>query len=144
MARVKKPPLECNPWHLDGKILDEAPSDYMGFVYLLTSIETGRMYVGKKLFWSAARKMVNGKKKKIKVESDWKVYHSSCAEIQDLVKQNGALGWWRDIIHLAKTKGTLNYLEAREQMDRRVLENPAEYINGIISCKVHWSHVKLA
>jgi hypothetical protein len=59
------------------------------------------------------------------------------------VKETGTSDWKREILHYAKTKGTLNYLEAREQMDRRVLENPDQYINGIISCRVHWTHVKI-
>lgn len=132
-----------NPWTYDGTIVEEMPEKVMGFVYLLTQISTGRQYIGKKLFLFSSSKQVKGKKKRIKVESDWKTYHSSCEEIVASVKEKGALDWKREILHFAKTKGTLNYLEAREQMDRRVLENPDKYINGIISCRIHWSHVKL-
>ena len=132
-----------NPWTYDGTIVDVVPEKTMGFVYLLTHIPTGKQYIGKKLFWFAGTKQVKGKIKKVKKESDWKTYHSSCEEIVESVKANGPQDWKREILHYAKTKGTLNYLEAREQMDRRVLENPDKYINGIISCRIHWSHVKL-
>lgn len=132
-----------NPWTYAGTTVEEIPEKTMGFVYLLTQISTGRQYIGKKLFWFSGTKQVKGKKKKIKVESDWRTYHSSCEEIVKSVEARGPSDWTREILHYAKTKGTLNYLEAREQMDRRVLENPDKYINGIISCRVHWSHVKL-
>lgn len=137
-------PVDMNPWTYQGSSVEEVPEKTMGFVYILTQISTGRKYIGKKLFWFAGTKQVKGKIKKVKKESDWKTYHSSCIEIMDAVKDKGPLDWQREILHYAKTKGTLNYLEAREQMDRRVLENPQEYINGIISCRIHWTHVKLA
>ena len=43
-------------WHYEGKEY-ELPKDYdhkdvYGFVYLITNRATGRMYVGKKFFWS--------------------------------------------------------------------------------------------
>lgn len=132
-----------NPWTYAGTTVDTIPDKTMGFVYLLTQKSTGKQYIGKKLFWFSSTKQVKGKKKKIKVESDWRRYHSSCLEIVEAVKEKGPSDWTREILHYAKTKGTLNYLEAREQMDRRVLEHPDKYINGIISCRVHWSHVKL-
>jgi len=134
---------DMNPWTYDGTIVDSIPEKTMGFVYLLTHVPTGKQYIGKKLFWFAGTKQVKGKIKKVKKESDWKTYHSSCEEIVASVKEKGPKDWTREILHYAKTKGTLNYLEAREQMDRRVLENPDKYINGIISCRIHWSHVKL-
>lgn len=136
-------PEDMNPWTYAGTSVTEIPDKTMGFVYLLTQISTGRKYVGKKLFWFAGTKQVKGKIKKVKKESDWRQYHSSCVEIMEDVKAKGPSDWQREILHYAKTKGTLNYLEAREQMDRRVLENPKEYINGIISCRVHWTHVKI-
>lgn len=136
-------PEDMNPWTYAGTTVDKMPEKTMGFVYLLTQISTGRMYVGKKLFLFAGTKQVKGKIKKIKKESDWRTYHSSCEEIVAAVKEKGPSDWTREILHYAKTKGTLNYLEAREQMDRRVLERPDQYINGLISCRIHHSHVKL-
>jgi hypothetical protein len=145
MKKLQENPLTevIAPWTYNGSDVVLVPEKTMGFVYLLTHIPTGRQYVGKKLFWFSATKQVKLKKKKIKVESDWKKYYSSCLEIMESVKEKGTSEWKREILHYAKTKGTLNYLEAREQMDRRVLENPDKYINGIISCRVHWTHVKI-
>jgi len=39
-------------------------------------------------------------------------------------------------------KGTMSYLELREQIDRRVLETN-EYYNAFVGGKIHKSHVKL-
>jgi len=131
-------------WLYDG-IVFVGPSDQktMGFVYLITHLPTNRKYVGKKLFWFKKSKQVKGKIKKFLAESDWREYWSSSDELQQLVKEKGAEEFSREILHLCTNKGTLNYLEAREQFDRRVLEKPDEYINGQIQVRVHHSHVKL-
>jgi len=145
MPKVAKndKPVDINPWTYAGTDVTEMPEKTLGFVYLLTHIPTGRKYIGKKLFLFAATKQVKGKIKKIKKESDWKNYYSSSDEIQAMVKEKGPQDWKREILHFTKTKGTLSYLEAREQFDRRVLEKPDEYFNGQIQCRIHWSHVKL-
>ena len=66
--------------------IDDLPEDCIGFVYLITNIDTGRMYIGKKLakFSKTIQRTVklkNGtkKKKKIrtKIDSDWRDYYGS-------------------------------------------------------------------
>ena len=47
----------------------------------------------------------------------------------------------REILHICPNKGLCNYLEAREQMDRRVLETE-DYYNGQVQCRVHKTHIK--
>ena len=59
--------------------------------------------------------------------------------MQNLVESD--IPFKREILHLCKTRGTLSYLEAKEQFDRNVLLTN-EYYNGIINCKIHSSHVK--
>lgn len=130
-----------NPWIYDGSPVYEFPDDAYAFVYILTHKASGRSYIGKKTLWSARTKTVKGKKKRYKVESDWKKYYSSSEEIKKMVSEGEEFS--REILHLCVSKGQANYLEAREQMDRRVLENPDKYMNGIINCRVHWSHVKM-
>lgn len=131
-------------WIYNGDVF-EGPEDTktMGCVYLITHLPTGRKYIGKKLFWFKKTKQVNKKVKKFLAESDWRIYWSSSDDLQKLVKEKGEAEFSREILHLCTNKGTLNYLEAREQMDRRVLEKPQEYMNGQIQCRVHHSHVKL-
>ena len=51
--------------------------DNYGFVYEITNIQTGKKYIGKKFFYSQKTKIVKGKKKRHKIESDWKTYHGS-------------------------------------------------------------------
>ena len=46
-----------------------------GFIYAIEELSTGKIYVGQKVFWTKKIKTVNKKKKKIKVESDWKKYY---------------------------------------------------------------------
>ena len=131
-----------NPWiYQDEPFTSEDIGDYIGFVYLLTDLN-GRKYVGKKLFVSRRRlPPLKGKTRKRTVikESDWKTYYGSSEEVQTLVESGQQFK--REILHLCKTKGTLSYLEAKEQFERNVLLTN-EYYNGIINCKIHSSHVK--
>lgn len=130
-------------WLLDNKPLETIPEKAIGFVYLIRHKSTGKGYIGRKLFWTKKEKQVKGKKKKITVESDWRNYWSSSDIIQSMVKEEGEEAFTRTILHIAYNKGTLNYLEAREQFDHRVLEKPDEWFNRNIMCKVHIGHVKL-
>ena len=83
-----------------------------------------------------------GKKKRIKVESDWRDYWSSSEEVKKDVETFGTDKFIREILHICPNKGSCNYLEAREQMDRRVLETD-NYYNGQIQCRVHRTHIKI-
>ena len=115
---------------------------HVGFVYLITNNIDDRKYVGKKLFWFTKTKTVKGKKKKEKYISDWKTYWSSSEEVKDDVKRLGEENFTREILYLCDNKGTMSYLELREQIDRRVLENN-NYYNAFVGGKIHKKHVKL-
>jgi len=117
------------------------PGEHYGFVYMITNNTTGRKYIGKKFFWFKKRKQVNKKRKTVTVESDWKSYWSSSEEVKKDVKELGKGLFTREIIHLCPTKGVTNYLEAKEQFLRNVLEQKDEYYNGIINCRVSRSHI---
>ena len=47
----------------------------------------------------------------------------------------------REILHLCKSKGECNYIEAKEQFARGVLESD-DYYNGHIRVRVHGSIIK--
>ncbi len=62
-----------NPWLFDNKPFTSADiGKSYGFVYLITDKVTGKMYVGRKYFWSMRKK--KGALKRKREESDWKVY----------------------------------------------------------------------
>ena len=129
-------------WLYNSSPFEEIPETAYGYVYLITNTITGRKYIGKKLFWFRKTKVLKGKKKRIKVESDWREYWSSSDEVKKDVEILGADKFIREILHICPNKGSCNYLEAREQMDRRVLETE-DYYNGQIQCRVHRTHIKI-
>jgi hypothetical protein len=129
-------------WLYNSSPFEEIPETAYGYVYLITNTITGRKYIGKKLFWFRKTKVLKGKKKRIKVESDWRDYWSSSDEVKKDVETVGSDKFIREILHICPNKGSCNYLEAREQMDRRVLETD-DYYNGQIQCRVHRTHIKI-
>ena len=131
-------------WMMNGEpyeLGDQTFKEVYGFVYLITCLKTGKLYVGKKLFWSQKTKTVKGKKKRTKVESDWKDYYGSNKVLAEEVQTNGVENYKREILHLCKTKGECNYLEAYEQFTRECLIGDS-YYNEWIMVKVHRSHIK--
>lgn len=129
-------------WIYQGNPFTEVESNY-GFVYIITNLIDKRQYIGKKFFWATKRRQVNKKRKIYKVESDWKEYWSSSEELKKDVLTLGIESFSREIIHLCPNKGTANYLEAKEQFSRSVLENKSLWYNSWISVKVMRSHLKL-
>jgi antitoxin component YwqK of YwqJK toxin-antitoxin module len=115
--------------------------DNYGFVYQITNLTNGRKYIGKKFFYSAKTKQVKGKKKKIKVQSDWQTYYGSSAELTKDVLSLGHDNFNREILHLCLSKGDCGYLEAKEQFVRGALEKD-EYYNTWIMVRVRKSHLK--
>ena len=130
-------------WYHDGQLVEEIDlKKYAAFVYIITNLKTDRLYIGLKQTSFAKTKQVKGKKKRIRVESDWRDYWSSSEELKKDVETLGQENFRREIIHFCEMKSHANYLEAREQMDRRVLENSDKYYNGIINCRVSRNHIK--
>jgi hypothetical protein len=130
-------------WYYNNEPVEEIDPKYLAFVYLITHIESNKKYIGLKTTKSKKTKQVKGKKKRFTVESDWRDYWSSSAELKNDIELFGKEAFKREILYFCLNKGTANYLEAREQFDERVLENPDKWYNGIINCRVHWSHVKI-
>jgi hypothetical protein len=137
-------------WHYQGTPVNELPDDTVGFVYLITNIATGKMYVGKKLakFAKTTYKVVklkNGtkKRKKIrsKINSDWQQYYGSSPNLTEDINKIGTDNFKREILYYCKSKSECSYIEAREQFSRRVLESD-DYYNGHIQVRVHGSHIK--
>ena len=137
-------------WYYNGSEVSELPDDIVGFVYLITNITNGKMYVGKKLAKFAKTtyrvvKLKNGTKKrkkiKTKINSDWQQYYGSSPNLTEDINQLGNDNFQREILYYCKSKAECSYIEAREQFARRVLESD-DYYNGHIQVRVHGSHIK--
>lgn len=128
-------------WIYRGEEFTEPDVKDIGFVYMITNKTTGRRYIGKKLFWFTKSKVVKGKRKRTKVPSDWKEYWSSSDELREDVNTLGEENFIREILHICSNKGLCNYLEAKEQFVREVLEHPDDWYNGQIQVRVHRTHV---
>jgi hypothetical protein len=133
--------MELNWTYNNTDFTEDLIGDNYGFVYEITNLTNKRKYIGKKFFYSAKTKQVKGKKKKVKVASDWKTYYGSNAELVNDVKLHGEENFKREIIHLCKTKGECGYLEAKEQFVRGVMESE-DYYNVWIMVRVRKSHIK--
>lgn len=132
-------------WFYKGKeVTIDDLKDYVGFVYCITDKRNDKKYIGKKSVWSK-RKLppLKGKKRRRTkiVESDWQTYYGSSEETKSIVEEHGGDVFYREILHLCKTKGEMSYLELQEQVDRRVLFRD-DYYNSIIQVKIHRNHVK--
>ena len=110
-----------NPWLYDGKVFEsEDINDYFGFCYILTDLENGIKYIGRKYFYSVRKK--KGIRKKVRSESDWKTYYSSSKKIQQMVLESGPNRFKREILSLYKKKGQVNYNETKLLFQHNVLE----------------------
>ena len=129
-------------WQYNGTdFTEDLIGDNYGFVYQITNLTNGRKYIGKKFFYSAKTKQVKGKKKKVKVSSDWQTYYGSSAELSKDVLQLGHDKFNREILHLCLSKGDCGYLEAKEQFTKGALESD-DYYNTWIMVRVRKSHLK--
>lgn len=134
-------------WHINNLKFEPTEDElkqWVGFVYLITDRSSGKKYVGKKFFWSKRRlPPLKGKSRKRVVvkESDWKQYYGSSEDLKTLVETKGGDHYYREILHLCKSKGECSYMELKEQVDREVLFRD-DYFNEFIGCKIHSKHLK--
>lgn len=127
-------------WLYQGQEQTEVPAGMIGFVYLITDNINNRKYIGKKLYHSSKIRQVKLKKKKYKVESDWRDYFGSNDALKLEVEKHGPENFTREILYQCQGKGECNYWEAYEQFSRHVLLSP-DYYNGWISAKITEAHV---
>lgn len=131
-----------NPWIYLGEVFDsDKIEDHIGFVYVILNKETNRRYIGKKLFHFQKTRQVNKKKKRYKVESDWKEYYGSNRELLEDVAKSKPENFERHIMRLCKAKGEMSYMEAKYQFDFGVLMSN-DWYNSIIQCRINKKHVK--
>jgi len=126
-------------WIYRGEIVENI-GNYVGFVYMITCLQTNKKYIGKKNFYFSKTKQIKGKKKRFKIESDWKEYFGSNDELNNHVNNFGENQFKREILRFCESKGEMSYFEAKYQFQYDVLESDNFY-NSWISCKVHKKHL---
>lgn len=130
-------------WLYNEKEFNDTPEEYQGFVYQITELDTGKMYIGKKNFWKPKILPKNSKRSRrvrTRVESDWRTYFGSSKEVQLLIEEKGEKNYKREILRLCTTKGEMSYYEAKLQFEKDVLLSN-EYYNNFIGCKIHSRHL---
>ena len=127
-------------WIYQNKLFtNDEINDNVGFVYLITNLDTGKKYVGKKLFTKSKTYQKNKKKRKTRVESDWLEYTGSNDLLNEEISQGANIH--KEILHLCKTRGWMTYLETKEIIERNALLDE-NYYNYWFSAKVHGNHLK--
>ena len=120
-------------------------TDYYGFIYKITNLETGKYYIGKKAFFHNKKKKLT--KKEIaeqtgpgrkattrvdQVDSGWKSYWGSYKELIADVKKLGEDKFKRVILKFAKTKKQLTYYELETQIQCNALFDDKSYNDNIL------------
>jgi hypothetical protein len=132
---------------------ESLPETAIGFIYVITNIISGKMYVGKKNLFKnkiSVKTVViktgpnagTKKKKKTKtsVYSDWKIYYGSSAVLQEEIKIIGQDNYRREIIRFCNSKSELSYYETKEIFVRDALLSE-NYYNMWISCRIRKDHL---
>lgn len=128
-------------WVYNKKSLKEIPEGVVGFVYQIKNIRTGMLYLGKKGFFFSKTKQVKGKKKRTKVESDWRDYYGSNKQLQEHVNIFGQDKFERTILRMCKSKGEMSYFETKYIFEADAIISE-QYYNEWCSCKINKSHLK--
>lgn len=125
--------------------IDHFNEDTLGFIYVITNLVSGKIYVGKKLAWfrktslkTITLKNGNTRRKKVTklVRSDWPSYYGSCTELLGDVEKYGHESFKREIIYTCTSKSEMSYIEALVQFRLGVLLDDRFY-NGIINLRVN-------
>jgi len=106
-------------WKVKGKVINEVPDGMEGFVYLITNLENGKKYIGKKTFWERRKDRKTGRRKK--KGSNWRDYYGSCDSLIEDVKLLGEDKFLREILYLCPHKKSMSFYETMEQFKRDVI-----------------------
>jgi hypothetical protein len=138
-------------WIYQGKEFLDVDPKFIGFVYIITEISTGKKYIGKKKFCfkKTSYKTVTvkstglKKKKKIRslVQSDWCDYYGSSDALLEQIKINGVKNYHREIVYLCESETDMSYMEAKLQFDTDCLRKPDEYYNAWIMVRIRRSNL---
>ena len=119
---------------------DFEPEDFVGFIYKITNLISGRVYLGKKVFRLNVRKVVKNRKnrKRSVKSSNWKTYMGSSKWLLEEINLYGKDQFKFEIVSLHESKGTLAYAEVEALVKNNVLrekllDGTKAYYNGLIS-----------
>jgi len=111
-------------WQYKGKPFLKAPDEMFGFIYVITDKDTGRKYIGRKVFrFKVSRPALKGSKRRrvSYKESNWATYWGSCDELLKDIKEYGEEAFTREILMLCKTRREHTYAEVEMQVKADVL-----------------------
>ena len=126
-----------NAWTYKGTtFFTDDIGDFFGFVYLITNLESGKQYIGRKYFTQCRKH--RGSRRKRTSESNWKKYYGSSKELNEDRKLLGDHTFKREILSLQPTAGKVNFEETRQLFLHNVLTEtlkdgtPAYYNSNIL------------
>lgn len=126
-------------------IAEDFTTDYYGFTYKITNLETGKYYIGKKAFFHNKKKKLTKKElaeqtgpgrkattRVDKVDSGWQSYWGSSKDLLADVKQLGEDKFERVILTFANNKKQLTYYELEAQIRSNALFDDNSYNDNIL------------
>ena len=126
-----------NAWLYEGKpFTSNDIGDFFGFVYVITNLQSGRKYIGRKYFWQKRKPRGGGRR--VTSESNWKKYYGSSGELKQDINNCGHSSFKRTILSLHSTGGKTNFEETRQLFLNDVLTEsltdgtPAYYNSNIL------------
>lgn len=99
------------------------PNEWFGFIYRIIEKDTGKMYLGKKQFFSTRRVKLKSRKNRkiVRKESNWKTYTGSSTHLNAAIEEKGKENYDFIIESLHETKGSMYYREVEMQIKENVL-----------------------
>ena len=128
--------MNLGHWKTD-LILEEVDVPF-GFIYEITNLLTNRKYIGKKQCLCVKKQApLKGKTRRRHktIETDWREYTSSSAELNKDIIELGKENFSFKILKWCGSKWELSYNEAKLQFEKEVLLSD-EYYNGIINLRI--------
>ena len=126
-----------SPWYYQGTAFTSNDiGDFCGFVYVITNVQSGRKYIGRKYFWQKRKPRTGGRR--VTSESNWKKYYGSSGELKQDINNCGHNSFRREILSLHTTGGKTNFEETRQLFANNVLTEsltdgtPAYYNSNIL------------
>lgn len=111
------------------------PEEYYGFIYNITHRETGKKYIGKKVFrFKKKLPPLKGKKRRrvVYYDSDWKEYTGSSKSLNEDIDKYGKDAFDFLIVSQHKYNSSLWYAEIKAIVECDALLYPDRYYNGQI------------
>jgi hypothetical protein len=124
---------------------DQIPETAIGFIYLITRLSDGKIYVGRKMLNSNRKVRLTKKEKllpenkrktfkRVIKETDWKDYWGSSKELLEDIKILGKESFKREILVFTESKTNTSFYEMYFQMKYDVLFSNS-YNNHIANTK---------